>query len=101
MAIDTERIFEIVYRESGIGRRELIGPGRSKQVAAARMLASYLLLASGWDLSGTGSVLGRRDHTTIIYHREKMKGKMLDDPVYKRWVQGLIYELHKATETGQ
>ena len=66
-------------------REDLIGKGKRADLVKARQICAYLLCDMlSLPLVSIGNILGGRDHTTIIYARDKMeKLKQLNDTVAK------------------
>ena len=66
-------------------REDLIGKGKKADVVKARQICAYLLCEMlSLPLVSIGNILGGRDHTTIMYARDKMeKLASLNDRVAK------------------
>ena len=55
-------------------RGDLIGKGKKADVVKARQICAYLLCEMlSLPLVSIGKILGGRDHTTIMYARDKME----------------------------
>ena len=56
------------HRSRRVGRRELAGRSRTKEIVLPRQVAMYLLRSeTGASLLEIGSELGGRDHTTVLH----------------------------------
>lgn len=76
-------VLEAVSRRTGIGRSDLVGRSRSRDVSYARHLAMYVLREDArLPVAAIGRVLGHRDHSTVI-----------------AGVQRIAMELHTRPET--
>jgi len=66
-------------------RDDLIGKGKKADLVKARQICAYLLCEMlSLPLVSVGNILGGRDHTTIMYARDKMeKLATLNDRVAK------------------
>src|SRR5262245_48332037 len=52
---------------TGVGKRDLVGAGRTRHVAFARFYAFYIARELGYSYRRIGIFFGRRDHSTIIH----------------------------------
>ena len=63
-----DEVIEAVLNHFGVGRRELAGRSRTKEIVLPRQVAMYLLRAeTGASLLEIGNELGGRDHTTVLH----------------------------------
>ena len=64
---------------------DLLGKGKKADLAKARQICAYLLCDMlSLPLVSVGNILGGRDHTTIMYARDKMeKLASLNDKIAK------------------
>lgn len=64
----------------GFSHEELVSPGRKAPLARARQIAMYLVREhSSLSLPKIGALFGGRDHTTVLYAIEKVKGLLKTD----------------------
>ena len=67
-AATRDEVIEAVLHHFGVGRRELAGRSRTKEIVLPRQVAMYLLRAeTGASLLEIGNELGGRDHTTVLH----------------------------------
>ncbi|MBI4213690.1 MAG: chromosomal replication initiator protein DnaA [Chloroflexi bacterium] len=80
---DPEAIIKAVCHVSGMSRRALEGAGRDRRTANSRQLAMYLLREhTALSLSEIGSLLGGRDHTTVLHGHSKMTKRLpVEEPL--------------------
>ncbi len=72
--IPPNKILEAVAAQAEIDVDELIGQNRSAKNAVPRQIAMYILTElSKVSLPQVGDLLGGRDHTTVMYGRDKVK----------------------------
>ena len=66
-------------------REDLLGKGKRADLAKARQICAYLMCDMlSLPLVSVGNILGGRDHTTIMYARDKMeKLASLNDKIAK------------------
>jgi chromosomal replication initiator protein len=66
--VTREEVIGAVLRHFGVGRRELAGRSRTKEIVLPRQVAMYLLRAeTDASLLEIGGELGGRDHTTVLH----------------------------------
>ncbi len=76
-----EEILDAVAEYYGVKQTQLAGQGRDKRIAHARQVAMYLLREdAGRPLTEIGRILGKRDHTTVMYGAKKIEDARLLDP---------------------
>ncbi|MCI8325037.1 MAG: chromosomal replication initiator protein DnaA [Clostridia bacterium] len=81
----------------GVGRAEIVGSKKNKQIVTARQMAIYLIYdILGLPLATIGTYIGGRDHTTIIHARDKIEKQRKDDPIIDRQIQDIRAKLGKA-----
>lgn len=87
-------IIETVASAYGMTRAELVGRARTAKVAMPRQIAMYLMREMGnLSLPQIGSLLGGRDHTTVMYACDKVKDLIERDDKVKRQVLSLREQL--------
>ncbi|MCL2598308.1 MAG: chromosomal replication initiator protein DnaA [Firmicutes bacterium] len=74
-------ILDKVCKYYTLNPNELLGKGRTKDVAHARQLAMYLCteLLSATPLASIGNYFGGRDHTTVMHARDKISKQLASD----------------------
>lgn len=71
--IDSDKIISAVSDYYRISVSDIIGKKKTKEVAEARMIAIYLVCdILNLPLVSIGHIFGGRDHTTVIYSRDKI-----------------------------
>jgi chromosomal replication initiator protein len=79
--LQPEEILDAVAEYYGVKQTQLAGQGRDKRIAHARQVAMYLLREdAGRPLTEIGRILGKRDHTTVMYGARKIEDARLLDP---------------------
>lgn len=90
----------LAARLFGVTKAEIIGPGRQRHIAEARQAAAYALRTRYQSLSlvEIGRLLGRRDHTTIIWAIKAAQSRAARDPAYARRLTQLLAAPVPATD---
>lgn len=71
--IDSEKIISSVSSYFNISKSDIISKKKNKEIVEARMIAIYLVYdLLNLPLINIGQIFGGRDHTTIIYSRDKI-----------------------------
>lgn len=87
---EASSVIELVAAHFNLTVAELLGRGRTKEVAFARQIAMYLLREeNGLSLPGIGDQLGGRDHSTVRYGVEKISTDLETDETTRRHVIAL------------
>jgi len=98
-AVRPESVLEAITRYFNVSLADLQGKARDKRVVGPRQIAMYLLRdETDLSLNDIGSLLGGRDHTTILHGCEKVGGGLDRDSRLRtdvRAVRDLLYELEK------
>ena len=83
--VTSEKVVSAVCGYFKQKREDLIGKGKKAELVKARQICAYLLCEMlSLPLVAVGNILGGRDHTTIMYARDKMeKLEKLNDRVAK------------------
>lgn len=92
--ITIDHVLKVVSKETRITERQLIGKGRTMEVAISRQLAMYLsreLTTSS--LVNIGLHFGGRDHSTVIHACKNIEKKKLTNPELNRLIDKLKKEL--------
>ena len=78
--VTINHVIKYVSRELKISERQLVGKGRTMEVAIARQSAMYLSRElTGFSLSNIGFSLGKRNHSTVIHACKKIEQLKSDD----------------------
>ena len=86
-SIEPRQIIQAVAEVFGLSPEELIGRGRSREVALPRQVAMYLMREEvNASLPQIGEALGGRDHTTVMYACEKVADMIERDDRLRRQV---------------
>ncbi|MBQ3494696.1 MAG: chromosomal replication initiator protein DnaA [Clostridia bacterium] len=68
-----EKIIECVCDYFGVTYAEVVGKKKSKEIVEPRMISIYLIYDMlGLPLKSIAGIFGKKDHTTIIYSRDKI-----------------------------
>lgn len=85
--LENNQVLAAVASVFGISQEELIGRGRSRDVALPRQVAMYLMREEvNTSLPQIGEMLGGRDHTTVMYACEKVADMIERDDRLRRQV---------------
>ncbi len=78
--ITSKKILGIVAKFYNITQADIIGQKRNKEIVLPRQVSIYLMRKElGLSYPKIGSILGGRDHTTIMHSNEKMEKCIKDD----------------------
>ena len=94
--LTVEQIVDEVAEYYRLDSEILLGRGRSKDVSAARQMAMYLAREeTGASLPHIGTVLGGRDHTTVMHGWEKIASRIEHNDQLRREmlaIREMIYQ---------
>jgi len=97
-----EAILQAVADYFGLQAEELLGPSRKKQVALPRQIAMYLLCTdTDLSLEQVGAFMGKRDHTTVLHGRDKIRNLMEADPTTRLHVQTIRERMRQPAAVRQ
>ena len=97
---EASSVIQLVAAHFNLSVAELLGRGRTKEVAFARQVAMYLLREENQlSLPGIGDQLGGRDHSTIRYGVEKVAADMETDETTRRHVIALREKVYAPPGT--
>jgi chromosomal replication initiator protein len=86
-AVTCDEVVEAVLRHFSLGRRELTGRSRTKDVVLPRQVAMYLLRAeTDASLLEIGAELGGRDHTTVLHGIRQVERSLATDSTLRSQV---------------
>ena len=78
--VTRDEVIGAVLRHFGVGRRELAGRSRTKDIVLPRQVAMYLLRAeTDASLLEIGGELGGRDHTTVLHGIKQIERSLGSD----------------------
>jgi chromosomal replication initiator protein len=95
-----EAIVDIVAAYFGVRIEDLCGSSRKKDIVLPRQIAMYLL-AESTDLSlpNIGALLGKRDHTTVLHGRDRVRELAEADVTIRRHLLALKEQIYQSTST--
>jgi chromosomal replication initiator protein len=83
-AVSRDDVIAAVLQHFAIGRRELAGRTRTKQIVLPRQIAMYLLREeTDASLLEIGAELGGRDHTTVLHGIRQVERSLSTDPALR------------------
>jgi hypothetical protein len=85
-----ERIIGEVCRQSGVGKRRLIGADKTGEMPRLRWAAMVAFRHAGFSTTQIGKFLGGRDHTTVIHGLIQAEKHRLITPGYDEFCRSLI-----------
>lgn len=92
--LDHKQVISLIHRYFNIKPTDLTGPRRQKELVVPRQIAMYLLYEDcHLPFEKVGSILGGRDHTTILHGVEKIKEAIDRDREVARIVLDLRQQL--------
>lgn len=75
--LSADDILDAVCKYFDVSKQDVIGKKKSKDIVEPRMIAVYLMHEIlEMPLEAIGKILGGRDHTTIIYSRDKITDQL-------------------------
>lgn len=94
--LDAEKIMNTVCDFFKVSREDLIGKKRNKEIVEPRQLCVYLIDEMlNIPLTAIGTLLGGRDHTTIMHARDKIGGQVKSNPHIRTLVNDIKSRLLK------
>ena len=92
--ITIDHVLKVVSKKMRVTERQLIGKGRTMEVAIARQTAMYLSRElTNSSLINIGLHFGGRDHSTVIHACKTIEKKMSTNPELNRTIEKLKKEL--------
>jgi len=84
-------IKEVVAKAHGLTVKEMDHQRREQRLAAPRQIAMYLATElTDCSLPQIAREFGKKDHTTVMYARDKVKNQMAIDEAYRNKVRALM-----------
>ena len=88
--IDSDKIINTVSDYFHVPSSDIIGKKKNKDIVEARMIAVYLICELlNLPLVTIGQIFGGRDHTTIMYSRDKISNMLATDKDVNRIVDDI------------
>jgi chromosomal replication initiator protein len=82
--VTRDEVINAVLSQFAVGRRDLTGRSRTKDIVLPRQIAMYLLRAeTDASLLEIGSELGGRDHTTVLHGIRQIERSLASDPALR------------------
>ncbi|MBQ9795991.1 MAG: chromosomal replication initiator protein DnaA [Clostridia bacterium] len=94
--VDADKIINTVCDFFKVTREELVGKKKNKEIVEPRQMCVYLINDMlNIPLTAIGALLGGRDHTTIMYARDKIEGQIKNNAHIRTLVNDLKSRLLK------
>ncbi len=92
--VTPQKVINIVCEHYMIDEKEFLSKKKNKEVAFPRQVAMYLCCELT-DISqdGLGKLLGGRDHSTVVYGRDKISERLKTDPELKLTIDTLTKKI--------
>ena len=88
--IDVQNIIKTVCRVLKVKEKDVLGKGRSMEVALARQVCMFITKEkTNMSLANIGKQIGGRDHSTVIHAHKNVKEKMNSDIELKNIVDNI------------
>ena len=88
--IDSDKIISTVSDYFHVPSSDIIGKKKNKEIVEARMVAVYLICEMlNLPLVTIGQIFGGRDHTTIMYSRDKISNMIASDKDMKTTIEDI------------
>jgi len=88
--LSIDNIIRVTSEHFGLTPNDLKGKKRSQNIVFARQLAMYIgREMTEFSTTELGQDFGGRDHTTVMYSIEKIRGKLLTDPTLEATIEGI------------
>ncbi len=93
--ISPSQVIETVAKYYSISVPEMVSPSRNRELVQPRQIAMYLIRQeTDASLPEIGSLLGGRDHTTIIHGVERVKDRLENEEGLRRDVMSVREQLY-------
>jgi len=94
--INVEQIIKMVAFTMKVKEKEIIGKGRSMEVAFARQLCMFIAKKLiNTSLASIGQQIGKRDHSTVIHACKNIEKKIIEDQSIKAIINDIENTLTK------
>ncbi len=82
--VSVDEIIDCTCKYYGVNKSDVVGKRKNKEVVMPRQVAIYLINEfTNIPLSSIGSYFGGREHTTVMYARDKISALIVSDPKVK------------------
>jgi chromosomal replication initiator protein len=89
-AVTREEVISAVLTHFAIGRREITGRSRTREIVVPRQIAMYLLREeTDSSLLEIGGELGGRDHTTVLHGIRQIEKALSNDPALRSRIMAI------------
>ncbi|MDD5415454.1 MAG: chromosomal replication initiator protein DnaA [Candidatus Daviesbacteria bacterium] len=93
--IEPKKVLEVVCQYFNLNHKDLIGAKRQKELVLPRHLAMFILSEQlNLTVEKIGLLLGKRDHTTVMHGRDKIKKLVSHD----REIQRILIEVKQKLQ---
>jgi len=94
--INVKHVIKRVADEMKIKEKDIVGKGRSMEVALARQISMYVAKkVINTSLANIGKQIGKRDHSTVIHACKTIEQKIETDTLIKNIVDKIEQDLTK------
>ena len=94
--INVTQIIKAVAFTMKVKEKEIIGKGRSMEVAFARQLCMFIAKKLiNTSLASIGQQIGKRDHSTVIHACKNIEKKIIEDQSIKAIIKDIENSLNK------
>ena len=88
--LTAERIIDCVCKYFSIKREDLVGKKKNKEIVEPRQICMYTMCTLlDMPLLSVAQVFGKKDHTTVIYARDKVSSQMAENQRIKVAVEDI------------
>jgi len=88
--VTINHVIKYISRELKISERQLVGKGRTMEVAIARQIGMYLCREyTSSSLTNIGLYFGKRDHSTVIHACRNIETKINNDNEFKNKINNM------------
>jgi chromosomal replication initiator protein len=85
------KIKETVASAHGLSQKEMDNGRRDQRLTGPRQIAMFIACElTNYSLPNIAREFGKKDHTTVMYARDKVKAQMQSDEVYRNKVRQLV-----------
>ncbi len=87
LKLDPKAVLEVVCSYFNLNQKDLTGAKRQKELVLPRHITMFILSEHlNMTVEKIGQILGKRDHTTVMHGRDKIKGLMNTDIEVQRFM---------------
>jgi len=89
-----EGIIDVVCRYFNVKSQDIKGTKKNREVSFPRQISMYLLREIlGIPYQKIAEIFGKKDHTTIIYAEDKIRGQIKKDEELKKTIEDMIADI--------